>query len=352
MEKENKVFNNPNKIIAKLPININLTSQMKNCKGLVGNQVKLKLIEPVYLNSIPEDIVQTFLFMYNKNEGKGIFVNINKNKIKDWIVFNNPTKSAISKDELDLANKLKKLFEGLLKKITNINSMCFINLGNYPILHKKLYIDGKKKFIPIISFTSGYNHYDIPLPIPKIYQWVLNDINPGILFIFEKKKLNDKDSNNFKIYNRILELKRHPYYQNTKLDYAEIDGINNTKKIKLSKVNVIISDPYVPIFFQYLLNSNTHLILIENYNYYSYYSKLLLENIQYNSWSTDTWEIQLDKFVESKVITKSLKDWSDKNISMENFKEKYLGFLEHLNLNYSKSEITIEPFSNYNETKF
>jgi len=96
MDKENKVFNNPNKIIAKLPIKVNYTEQIKLCNGLIGNQIKLKLIEPVYINPIPEDIVQTFLFMFNNNEGNGVFVNIHKNKIKDWIIFSNPDKSSIS----------------------------------------------------------------------------------------------------------------------------------------------------------------------------------------------------------------------------------------------------------------
>ena len=48
--KENKIFNNPNKIIAKLPISIQFTEQNKACNGVIGNQVKLKLIEPVYFN--------------------------------------------------------------------------------------------------------------------------------------------------------------------------------------------------------------------------------------------------------------------------------------------------------------
>lgn len=66
----------------------------------------------------------------------------------------------------------------------------------------------------------------------------------------------------------------------------------------------------------------------------------------------DTWEIQMDKFVENKKIIKSLSFWAETNLNLDNFKAKYLGFLEHLNLNYTQSDITIEPFSNYNETNF
>lgn len=364
--KENKIYNNPNKIISRLPININTSKQLKTCFGLIGNQVKLKLIEPVYLHPESEDIVQTFLYLFNNNEGKGVFVQIIKNKIKDWIVFCNESKSLITKDELDIANKFKIIIEGLIKKPKpnlNLNLMFFINLGNYPVIHKKLYIEDKKKFIPVVSFTSSYNNYDIPLPIPKIHKIhknivqdlsvkSKNKLKSGILFIFEKRKIEEKDSPSNKIFNRILELKKHPYYKHVKLDYIQVDGINNFKKIEIGKVNVIISDPYVPIYYQFLLNSNTQIVLIENLNYYSYYSKLLIPDEHYSSWSIDTWEMQMDKFIENKKIIKSLNNWAETNITIDNFKDKYLGFLEHLNLNYSKSEIMIEPFSNYNETNF
>ena len=122
-----------NKIISKLPISISMAKQFKTCDGLIWNQVKLKLIEPVYLNPVPEDIVQTFLYLFNNNEGKGIYVHILKNKIKDWIVFCNESKSLITLDEQEIITKLKIFIEGLLKKPKqNFNLMFYINLGNYP----------------------------------------------------------------------------------------------------------------------------------------------------------------------------------------------------------------------------
>lgn len=329
-----KIFNNPNKIISKLPIQINKAPQDKKCFGIIGNQVKLKLIEPAYLNLIPEDVVQTFLYLFNNNEGRGIYVNIIKSKIKHWIVFNNELNGTITKDHFDLIKRLYNLIENVLKK-SLITGMFFINLGNYPILHKKLYTEDKKKFIPVVSFTTSYNHLDLVLPLPKIINH--KKINPGVLFIFEKRKLDNKESNSYKIYNRILELKKHPFYSKNKLDYLVLDGINKFNSIELSESNVIISDPYVPIYYQYLLNSNTNIILIENLNYFSYYSKLLIVNNQYISWSIDNWEKQLDQYNEqpkTKIIKNNLDKWVKTNLTMDKIKSKYLGFFEHLNLNY------------------
>ena len=54
-----KILTNQNKIISKLPIQFSLfkKTNTKNCTGIIGNQVKLKLIEPIYLNVLPEDIL-------------------------------------------------------------------------------------------------------------------------------------------------------------------------------------------------------------------------------------------------------------------------------------------------------
>ena len=85
-----KFFTNQNKIISKLPNNFekNISRYSKNCKGIIGNQVKLKLIEPIYLDVKPEDIVSTFLYLFNNNEGKGIFMNIYKDKWFNQMTYN------------------------------------------------------------------------------------------------------------------------------------------------------------------------------------------------------------------------------------------------------------------------
>ncbi len=344
-----KIFNNPNKVIAKLPYEIIGNKISKKCVGLIGNQIKVKLLEPIYLDPVPEDIIQTFLYLFNNNEGKGIFVNIIKNKIKDWIVFAN--KNSISKNDQIIIKNLFELFGHILKKSESQYSlMFFINLGNYPVIQKNLYIDGKKKMIPVVSFNSSFIHYDIPLPIPKIIEWK-QKITEGILFLFEKKKIQNSESKSNSIYKRILELKKHPYYENFKLDFEIVDWdiFDDLTLKKLSTTIVIISDLYVPNYYQYFLNSNVHLVLIENINYFSYWSKLLNKNLEYSSWNIDTWEESLDKFLYNKTITKNLFVWSTKYYNMENIKDKYIGFFEHLNQNYSNIKLFIEPFTNYTE---
>lgn len=95
---ETKIYTNPNKIISKLPIkwnNMDLLNK-KTCESIIGNIIKIKLIEPVYLNLELEDIIQTFLYLFNNNECKGIFINISKNKLKDFMIFCNESKSKIS----------------------------------------------------------------------------------------------------------------------------------------------------------------------------------------------------------------------------------------------------------------
>lgn len=345
-----KIFNNPNKIISKLPLKIIGNKSSKSCNGIIGNQIKTKLVEPIYLDVVPEDIIQTFLYLFNNNEGKGIYVNILKSKIKDWIVFNN--KIDITKTDKIIINQLYKTFSTILKSDNKqISLMFFINLGSYPVIQKTLYINDKKKMIPVISFTSSFIHYDIPLPIPKIIEWS-SKITDGILFIFEERKINNIETNSYKIYKRILELKKHPFYKNFNLDFIIIDHFDLVNKIKLFSTVIIISDPYVPVFYQYFLNSNVQLVLIENYNYYSYWSNLLNKNIEYTSWNINTWEESLDKYVPDKKITKNLVVWSKNYYSKDNINEKYIGFLEHLNQNYSNVGLFIEPFSNYTETNF
>ncbi len=345
-----KIFNNPNKIISKLPIEINGNKSSKSCDGIIGNQIKTKLIEPIYLNSKPEDIVQTFLYLFNNNEGKGIYINIIKNKIKDWIVFNN--KNQITKNDEIIIKELYKTITKILEtNKKNFNLMFFINLGSYPVIQKLLYIDDKKKMIPVVSFTSSFIHYDIPLPIPKIIEW--NDkITEGILFVFEEKKIQNLETNSYKIYKRILELKKHPFYKNFNLDFIIINQFDFVNKIKLFNSIILISDPSVPVYYQYFLNSNVQIILIENLNYYSYWSNLLNKNMEYTSWNINTWEESLDKYVPDKKIVKNLTAWSKNHYSKDNIYEKYLGFLEHLNQNFLNIQLFIEPFSNYTEANF
>jgi hypothetical protein len=94
------------------------------------------------------------------------------------------------------------------------------------------------------------------------------------------------------------------------------------------------------------------MVLIENYNYYSYWSNLLNKNTEYLSWNINTWEQSLDNYVYDKKITKNLAIWSKNHYSKDNINDKYYGFLEHLNQNYSNIELFIEPFSNYTEANF
>jgi hypothetical protein len=345
-----KIFNNPNKIISKLPFKIVGNKTSKSCNGTIGNQIKTKLIEPIYLNPIPEDIIQTFLYLFNNNEGKGIFVNIINNKIKDWVIFNNTI--IITKIDEIIIKELYKTFTSILKTNNkNISLMFFINLGSYPVIKKTLYIEDKKKMIPVVSFTSSFIHYDIALPIPKIIDWS-SKITQGILFIFEEVKIKNIESTSNKIYQRILELRKHPFYKNFNLNFIIIDQFNLLDKINLFSTMIVISDPYVPIFYQYFLNANIHMVLIENYNYYSYWSNLLNKNTEYTSWNINTWEQSLDNYVYDKKITKNLAVWSKNHYSKDNINNKYYGFLEHLNQNYSNIELFIEPFSNYTEANF
>lgn len=346
-----KILTNQNKVISKLPNNFEKikSGYSKNCKGIIGNQVKLKLIEPIYLDVKPDDIVHTFLYLFNNNEGKGIFVNIHKDKLKTFIPFNNEIKGSINTHDLILINKLYKIFNKIIKGNT-FNLLFFINLGNYPILFKSI-SNENKKMIPVLSFTSSYSHYDICLPLPLSYN--LTDKKPlnGILFLFEKRKI-DKDSESAKIYKKILELKSHPFYKNFNLNYEVIDKYDERtiKKLNLLSTIIIISDPYVPIYYQYFLKSKSVIVLIENTSHYTYYSKLLKPDIEYISWSMTTWEQQLDMYVENKKISINLTKWADNYLNEKNINVKYLGFLEHLNQNFYISDILVEPFTNYTES--
>ena len=349
---EIKFLNNQNKIISKLPNDFDKqkTPYSKNCKGIIGNQVKLKLIEPIYLDVLPEDIVHTFLYLFNNNEGKGIFINIVKDKIKIFLPFINENKSKLTKHDIVLTTELLKILEKIIKA-NNFNLMFFVNLGNYPVLFKSIFTERKKKMIPVLSFTSSYSHYDICLPLPTQFTITNGKNSNGILFIFEKRKL-EKDSPSIQIYNRIRELKTHPYYKNFNLDYFIIEHYDeeSLKKIKLLSTIIIISDPYVPVYYQHFLKTKSSLVLIENSSHYSYYSKLLNPDIEYIRWSINTWEFQLDKYVENKKISNNLIKWVDKYLTELNIGLKYFGFLEHLNQNFFKSEIIVEPFTNYTES--
>ncbi len=349
-----KFFNNQNKIISKLPNSFSQikTPFSKNSNGIIGNQVKLKLIEPIYLDVVPEDIVHTFLYLFNNHEGKGIFVHITKDKIKNFICFINESKSKLSSYDLTITKKIYKMLNKIIKS-NNLSLMFFVNLASYPVLYRTIFTKDNKKMIPVLSFTSSYSHYDICLPLPIYLNGVDSKVSNGILFVFEKRKI-DKDSNSFKIYNKVREIKTHPYYKNFNLDYVIVDKYDEKSlgKQNLLSTVIIISDPYVPIFYQYFLKAKLSVILIENSSHYSYYSKLLNPNIEYIAWSIDTWEIQLDKYVENKKISSGLSKWVDKYLTEQNIQLKYLGFLEHLNQNFYKSEIIVEPFTNYTESNF
>jgi hypothetical protein len=319
----NKILTNPNKIIGKLPLKINLESYEKKCIGNIGNQIKLKIMEPQYLNLLPEDIIQTFLLLFN-NGGKGIFINIIKNKLKNWIVFNNELISIITKNDKQIINKLKKIIEYSLKK-SNINCMFFVNLCDKPLIHKEI----NKKYIPVISFTSSYLTNDIILPLPNTIKF--EKINNGYLFIFEKIHILNTESKSNKIYNRILEIKKHPYYKNKQINYFIID--NNINKLELSRVNIIISDPYVPYYYEYIIKSKTKIILIENINYFTYNSKLLEPNKEYLSWDINKWELEFDSIDEFNKL--KLYD------SIVNINAIYLGLLEHLTLNFYNNDVIL-----------
>lgn len=346
-----KILTNQNKIISKLPNNFenSKTHFSKNCKGIIGNQVKLKLIEPIYLDVKSEDIVHTFLYLFNNNEGKGIFVYINKDKLKNFIPFCNEKLGTISTHDRQLISKIYLMFIKILKG-NNFNVYFFINLGNYPVLFKSLSADNKK-MIPVISFTSSYSHYDICLPLPIFPSHKTKKPSHGILFLFENRKIS-KDSESSKIYKRILELKTHPFYENFNLSYHVIDDYNekSINEINILSTIVIISDPYVPIYYQYFLNTKSSIVLIENTSHFSYYSKLLKPEIEYISWGINTWEQQLDKYVENKKIPNNLDKWVNNYLTYESISLKYLGFFEHLNQNYFTSKIIVEPFSNYTES--
>ncbi len=345
-----KILTNQNKIISKLPNDFeHINSKYsKKCKGTIGNQVKMKLIEPIYLDVKPEDIVHTFLYLFNHNEGKGIFIWISKDKIKNYIPFNNELLGKINNHDIQVINKLYKILNQVLKG-NSYSMLFFINLGNYPVLYKTISTDNKK-MIPTVSFTSSYSHYDICLPLPPI-SFSSKKLSNGILFLFEKRKI-EKESESSKIYKRILELKTHPYYKNFNLNYHVIDNYDEQtlKTLNILSTVIIISDPYVPLYYQYFLQLKLNIVLIENSSHYTYYSKLLKPEIEYITWSITTWEQQLDKYVENKKISLNLAQWVGKYLSNENINTKYLGFLEHLNQNFYKSDITVEPFSNYTES--
>lgn len=346
-----KILTNQNKIISKLPNNFsNLrTTFSKNCKGIIGNQIKLKLIEPIYLDVKPEDIVHTFLHLFNHNEGKGIFINIHKDKIKNFMPFYNKTLGMLNKHDTEIIDKLYKIFNKVLHG-GNFSMVFFINIGNYPVLFKTTSIENKK-MVPVVSFTSSYTHHDICLPLPMLKIPISSKHTNGILFLFEKNKINTDSPSNL-IYKRILELKTHPYYKNFNLNYYIIDKYDDKsmKNINILSTIVIISDPYVPIYYQYFLSVKSTIVLIENSTYYTYYSKLLKPDIEYISWPINLWEQYLDKYIESKKVSGNLEKWVDKHLIQDKIILKYLGFVEHLNQNYYKSEIIVEPFSNYTES--
>jgi hypothetical protein len=354
-----KIFNNPNKIISKLPSELFITTDknmfIRNCDFNINNHIKNKLIEPVYLNLDKQYIISTFLKIFN-NKGKGVFIGISKNKLKYFLLFNNP-ENILSKNELEIINNLKILIEKILgNKISfhdfSLNLSFFVNFSNYPILSgfsshdslgtKSIIYNDSNKYIPTVSFTSSYNHYDIPLPIPKIYSYV--KLTKGITFYFSQEFIDKKSGITININNKISELKNHPFYKNHNLNIQIIDGLNFNAK--LTSISIIMCEEFIPNYLQFFLNSGTQLILIENKNSYSYFSTLLNNNQEYISWDFDNWKDNLDNLFENKILIKNLELFAEKHINKDSFMDKWAGFLNHLNQNYYNSKYITEPFNN------
>jgi len=238
----------------------------------------------------------------------------------------------ITKNDLTLAKQIIKIFTNIVKK-NMFNLIFFVNLNYNPIILNNM----NKKMIPIISFTTSFHHCDVVLPLPKIISFD-NKIIEGILFIFDK---NEDDM----IYKKITKLYNHPFYKSKNINYIVVDDINKMTKNFQIYSTVIIKNP---IFFQYLLNHNITLILIQpNENFYSYYSNLLIPDKEYILWSDDNWELKLDNYTNNKNIKNNLKKWVDKNLSLEKIKDKYFGFLKHLQQNFTKENIIIPVKDNY-----
>jgi hypothetical protein len=324
-----------NKIISKLPNIINYSNKVTKCNSNIGNIIKLKLIESIYLELKPEDIIQTFIYIYN-HSGKGIYFNIKKNKIKQSIIFNNINLEKITKSELAFAKQIVKLFTYILKNNSISDVMFFVNLNPCPIINNNI----TTKMIPVISFTSSFNHNDIVLPLPKIIKYN-EKITKGILFIFNKKDTNSS------IYKKIIEINNHPFYKTKNINYIVIDNINKLNKIDLYSTIVIID----PIYFQYLLHTNTTIILIED-KLYSYYSILLIPNKEFILWNNINWEEQLDNYIEDKNIKNNLKIWVDRNLVKCNIINKYIGFLEHLQQNFTNYNNTAITTINKNQLEY
>jgi hypothetical protein len=321
-----KILTNMNKIISKLPIILPKNNNVnKTCEFPIGNIIKLKLSEPMYNNNTPEDIVQTFIYLFNNNMGKGMFFNIHKNKIHQVILFNNTNRSILSKNDINMAKMIIRMITNILKK-HHFNVIFFINLCPYPVISN----DMKTKMIPTISFSGSFNHNDIIIPLPITPKVPKLKYEKGILFLFEENNIMHE------ILNKVTEIKNHPSYKNHNINYIIVKDNNIIKSLKcnsLYKTIVVICNPHVPLYYQYITTLKCNIILIENKDYYSYYSKLLIPNVEYIQWTFENWNDMLDNYVY------------DKNIFINNtmnIKEKYIGFLEHLQLNYNTNYITIK----------
>ena len=158
-----KIFNNMNKIIAKLPTTLpKINKESKTCEYPIGNIIKLKLMSSIYNKLGTEDIVQTFIYLFNNNMGKGMFFEINKNKIKQVILFNNNNIGTLSKNDIKMAKNIIMMIKSILKK-HQFNVIFFVNLCPYPVITNM-----KTKMIPTISFSGSFNHSDITLPLPPV----------------------------------------------------------------------------------------------------------------------------------------------------------------------------------------
>jgi hypothetical protein len=306
-----------NKIISKLPIVLpKINKESKTCEHLIGNIIKLKLMSSVYNKVSTENIIQTCIYLFNNNMGKGMFFEITKNKIKQVLLFNNNILGTLTKNDIKMAKSIIMMIKSILKK-HQFNVIFFVNLSPYPVITNNI-----TKMIPTISFSGSFNHSDITLPLP-LKQHVMK-YKKGILFLFEENNINQN------IMNKIIEIKNHPSYKNHNINYTIVK--DNMLPKELYKSVVVICNPYVPLYFQSLIFTKCNIILIENKDYFSYYSKLLIPDVDYIQWNMENWNDMLDNYVYSNM----------KRNQELIIKEKYIGFLEHLQLNYNRNYITIK----------
>jgi hypothetical protein len=341
-----EIYKNPNKFISKLPININLIKPIKKCRFISAlnydHFIKIRLVDSVYSNLSTDVLIQTFLYLFNVI-GQGIFVNIKKNKIKSFHTFQN--ESLVKNVDLFLIYEIKKFIEKSIFEFEE-EVIFFININHKPVLMKKgfnpiVYYEKDIKtslkqhnypfYFPIVSFSSGYKNFDISLPLFDFK--IKFDIKPKLMFLFEKDRLEFGITK--VIYNKIREIKEHPFYKEKKIDYILCNSYFKNKQ-EIGEINIIIKDPNNPIFLEQLVLNNQKVIVIDPCDFFSWYD----EFIMFPVWSYDNWINELDRFEAKKVFLNnylSLKDYK---------KEYFLSFLNNLTENFNESKIYISPYSN------